>query len=73
MLSVYTHWYSTFTGISYMCVQRHVKCKNQLLYSMEHNQPWVYLQTTVLNVPGNALNSGLKDLTLGLETNLKVY
>ena len=55
-----------------MCVQRHVKSKIQLLYSMEHNY-WVYLQTTVLNVPGNALNSGLKDLTLGLKTNLKVY
>ena len=26
----------------------------------------------ILNVPGTALNSSLKDLTLGLETNLKV-
>ena len=31
-----------------------------------------FLQTTVLNVPGNHLNSNLIDLTLGLETKLKV-
>ena len=28
----------------------------------------VYLQTTVLNVPGNDLNATLKDFNLGLET-----
>ena len=28
----------------------------------------VYLQTTLLNVPGNDLNASLKDFNLGLET-----
>ena len=28
----------------------------------------VYLQTTLLNAPGNDLNSSLKDFNMGLET-----
>ena len=46
---------------------------NQIIFFTGVLLPWVYLPTTVLNVPGNALNSGLNDLTLGLKTNLKVY